>query len=58
MTGGTWINLLYELLDSQDLIDSKVDVEKMRELLNCAQNEACLDGDESALGMAQSTTNH
>ena len=58
MTGGTWINLLYELLESQNLIDSKVDIEQMRELLICAQNDACLDGDESALGRAQSAANH
>jgi hypothetical protein len=58
MTGGTWINLLYEVMNEEDLIDSKVDIEKMRELLIIAQNEACFDGDESALGTSQSVVNH
>jgi hypothetical protein len=58
MTGSTWINLLYEIMSEQGLIDSRVDIEQVRELLIIAQTEACFEGDESAVGIAQSGTSH
>jgi len=47
MTGGGWINLLYEGLNERDMVDSLVTIEEMRELLVWAEGEGRIDNGQS-----------
>jgi hypothetical protein len=58
MTGSNWLNILYELMEEEGLIDDQVDITKMRELLELAQGEAFLNVNESAHKTVQSVRNH
>lgn len=58
MTGATWVNLLYEGLDERDLIDQRVDMATMYELLEWAREEAWRDGDACAYEPPPSLLSH